>query len=51
MTEVNQELEDKLWSILSEKPLDSKTCNKIIDYLLARLSDYLKINLEIVGEN
>jgi hypothetical protein len=42
MTEINQELENKLWSVSSEKPLDKETCNKIIDYLLARLSDYLQ---------
>jgi hypothetical protein len=47
MTEINQELENKLWSVSDEKPLDKETCDKIIDYLLARLSDYLQTPLEL----
>jgi hypothetical protein len=51
MTEINQELENKLWNISDENPLDKETCNKIIDYLLARLGDYLQMPLEPVGDN
>jgi hypothetical protein len=51
MTEVNQELENKLWSISDENPLDKETGDKIIDYLLARLGDYLQTNLELIGDN
>lgn len=51
MTVVNLELENRLWSISDENLLDKETGNKIIDYLLARLSDYLQTSLEIVGDN
>ncbi len=49
--EVNQELENKLWGISDENPLDKETCDKIIDYLLARLSDYLQTPLKLSDEN
>ena len=48
---VDQALEEKLWSVTREKPLDQETSDRIIDYLLARLSDFLQQPLEIVGEN
>jgi len=49
--EVNKSLEEKLWSISSDNHLDKETCDQIIDYLLARLSDYLQTPLELVGDN
>ena len=49
--QINQALEEKLWSVTREKPLDKETCDRIIDYLLARLSDYLQQPLELVGDN
>lgn len=49
--EINLELENKLWSISNETNLDKATCNEIIDYLLARLSDYLKTPLKLSEEN
>ncbi len=48
--QINQELEDKLWSISAENPLDKEVGNKIIDYLLARLSDYLQTPLEMADD-
>jgi hypothetical protein len=51
MTEVNQELENRLWSLSDENPLDEEAGNKIIDYLLARLSDYLQTPLKLVDDN
>lgn len=50
MSEVNLELEKKLWSITSENLLDKKTSEEAIDYLLKRLSDYLQTPLEAVGD-
>lgn len=50
MTEVNLELEKKLWSISSENLLDEETCKEAVDYLLKRLSDYLQTPLETVGD-
>lgn len=49
--QVNTLLEEKLWSVSSENHLDKETYNRIINYLLARLSDYLQTPLELVGDN
>jgi len=43
-------LEEKLWSVSSENYLEQETCNQIVDYLLTRLSDYLKQPLELIGD-
>lgn len=48
---VNKLLEEKLWSVSREKLLDQETSDRIIDYLLARLSDYLQQPLTLVGDN
>lgn len=48
--EVNKALEEKLWSVSSKNYLDKETCDRIIDYLLARLSDYLKRPLELTSD-
>ena len=49
--QINKALEEKLWSVSNENPLDKEICDWIIDYLLARLSDYIKQPLELVGDN
>lgn len=49
--EVNEALEEKLWSVSSENHLEQETCDRIIDYLLARLSDYLQARLKLDGDN
>lgn len=49
--QLNTPLEKKLWSVSHDNPLNKETCNQIIDYLLARLSEYLRQPLELVGEN
>ncbi len=49
--EANRELENKLWSVSSENPLDEQTCKLIIDYLFKTLIEYLKQPLEIIGED
>ena len=48
---INIELENKLWSVSSENHLNKETYDRIIDYLLARLSDYLQTPLQLVGHN
>lgn len=49
--QVNKAIEERLWSVSPENTLDKKTCDEIIDYLLARLSDCLQQPLKIVGDN
>ena len=49
--QIDESLEEKLWSVSNENPLDKDTCNQIIDYLLAGLSDYLQQPLNLAGDN
>jgi hypothetical protein len=49
--EVNQELENKLWSITRPSPVDQDDFNKVIDYLFNRLSAFLQQPLEVIGED
>jgi hypothetical protein len=51
MTEVNQELENKLWSITRPNPINQDDFKQIIDYLFKRLSSFLQQPLEVIGED
>lgn len=48
---VNQELEEKLWSVSSRNQLDSETLSRIVEYLFDSLSSYLNQRLEVIGED
>ena len=49
--QINKALEERLWSVSFENPLDKEACDQIIDYLLTRLSDYLQQPLTHINDN
>ena len=51
MTEVNQELENKLWRITRPNSINQDDLRSIIDYLFERLSSCLKEPLEVIGKD
>jgi hypothetical protein len=51
MMEVNQELENKLWSITRPNPINQEDFKQIIDYLFKSLSAFLQQPLEVIGED